>query len=167
VVLCDVMLTGRDDGFRLLAAHHAEARFVMYSAFDFPAHHVRAIDEGAAGYVSKMADADEIARAIRRVAAGGVAFGPEVLASARQAPRPPTPRERQVLELLVDGASNDEMARGLGIRVKTIEGTIRRLFDRYSVENRTQLARYALRQGWLTSGPTENARDSDGVGSPV
>jgi DNA-binding NarL/FixJ family response regulator len=150
VVLCDVMLGGRDQGFALLEEHAARTRFVMYSAYDFPAHHVRAVAGGAYGYVSKVAPAEEIVAAIRHAAAGERAFAPHVLRSARGAAPRPTARELQLLELLADGATNDELARRLAISSKTVEGTIRRLFDRYGVDNRTQLARLAMRQGWLT-----------------
>ena len=151
LVLCDVMLGGRDVGFDLLARHGARARFVMYTAFDYPAHHARALKGGAAGYLSKLADTETIAKALRHVAAGGQWFPRGVLDSARRAPKPPTDREHQLLVLLAEGEPNEGMARIMGLRVKTIEGMIRRLFDRYGVDNRTQLARFAMRQGWLTS----------------
>jgi DNA-binding NarL/FixJ family response regulator len=150
VVLCDVMLGGRDGGFDLLDRHGAATRFLMYTAFDYPAHHARALRGGAAGYLPKTVDAEAIVKALRHVAAGGTYFPPSVIDSARRAPRPPTEREHQLLVLLAEGAQNDAMARELGLRVKTIEGMIRRLFDRYGVDNRTQLARFATRQGWLT-----------------
>ncbi|MEI7743905.1 MAG: response regulator transcription factor [Chloroflexota bacterium] len=151
LVLCDVMLGGRDAGFDLLDRHGDRSRFVMYTAFDYPAHHARALKGGAAGYLSKLADGESIVRALRHVAAGGQWFPRSVLDSARRAPRPPTDREHQLLVLLAEGEPNEGMARIMGLRVKTIEGMIRRLFDRYGVDNRTQLARFAMRQGWLTS----------------
>ena len=153
VVLCDVMLGGRDRGFELLERHFAEARFLMFSAYEFPAHHRRAVEEGAAGFVSKLASADEILHAIRQVHAGGSMFSVEVLRSARRAPRNPSDRELELLRLLAEGASNEAIGARLRIRPKTVEGMLRRLFDRYVVENRTQLARFAMRQGWLTADP--------------
>lgn len=158
VVLCDVMLDGRDDGFELLRRHHAAARFVMFSGFDYPAHHVRAVTDGAAGYLPKLSDTETVVQTLLQVADGGRAFSREVLRSARMAPKPPTGREQQLLGLLADGASNETLATALGVRVKTIEGMIRRLFDRYGVENRTQLARFAMRQGWLASERAAPAR---------
>ena len=161
VVLCDIMLGGRDAGFDLLDRHGPQARFLLYTAYDFPAHHARAMSGGAAGLLSKTADAGTIAQALRHVADGGTWFPAKVVDSARQAPRPPTGREHQLLVLLAEGASNEVMARQLGLRVKTVEGMIRRLFDRYGVDNRTQLARFAMRQGWLTGiGIRDDARPS-------
>jgi DNA-binding NarL/FixJ family response regulator len=150
VVLCDVMLSDRDGGFELLRERGKTARFLMYSAYDFPAHHSRAIAAGASGFISKTADPEEVISAIRRVAAGGTWFPPTVVASARAARRAPTKRERQLIGLLADGASNNEIATSMSIGVKTVEGMLRRMFDRYAVENRTQLARLSRQEGWLT-----------------
>jgi DNA-binding NarL/FixJ family response regulator len=166
-VLCDVMLGGRDGGFDLLQRFGSRARFLLYTAYDYPAHHVRALRGGAAGFLPKTADADVIATALREVAAGRTWFPPSVVDSARRAPRPPTRREYQLLVLLAEGAQNDAMAQELGVRVKTIEGMIRRLFDRYGVDNRTQLARFAMRQGWLTSAVADVGQSDPVAGDPT
>lgn len=153
LVLCDVMLGGRDAGFDLLARLKDVSRFLMLSAYDYPAHHARAIAAGAGGYLSKMVDGAGLLAAVQSVAAGRTGFDASVLESARRAPRVPTPREREMLRELAGGATNDEIAVALRISVKTVEGMIRRLFERYSVTNRTELARLANAQGWLTSEP--------------
>jgi two-component system NarL family response regulator len=151
VVLCDVMLHGRDAGFDLLAKADGRTRFLMFTGYDYPAFRVRAIKGGAAGYLTKLTDAKTIAATIRRIHAGSRGFSPDVLRTLTQAVPPPTRREMQLLEQLGEGATNDEIAAALGIRSKTVEGMLRRLFDRYAVDNRTQLVRYAARQGWLES----------------
>lgn len=153
VVLCDVMLGGHDAGFELLASLKGVSRFLMLSAYDYPAHHSRAIAAGAAGYLSKMIDAEGLVAAVEAVAAGRTGFDPSVVESAKHAPRQPTPREREMLRELARGATNDEIAGALRISVKTVEGMIRRLFERYGVTNRMELARLANAQGWLTSDP--------------
>jgi DNA-binding NarL/FixJ family response regulator len=151
VVLCDVMIDNRSGGLDMLKERSSEARFLMYSAYDFPAHYKRAVDAGAAGFISKTADPDELIGAIRKVAAGGTWFSPGVLTRARGARRVPTRRELQLLRLLADGESNTNIGRDMAIGVKTVEGMLRRLFDRYGVENRTQLAGLAREEGWLTA----------------
>jgi DNA-binding NarL/FixJ family response regulator len=151
VVLCDIMLDGTDAGFDLLERLRGETRFVMLSAYDYPAHHARAIEAGACGYLSKMTDATQLAATIHAVGAGRTVFGRGVVESAAKAPRRPTPREHEMLTLLSIGRTNDEIAAALGIATKTVEGMLRRLFDRYDVVNRTQLLHLANRQGWLTS----------------
>jgi DNA-binding NarL/FixJ family response regulator len=87
--------------------------------------------------------------AIRRAAAGGMAFGI----------RPPgnsptfTARELDVIRLVVEGSSNDEIAARLGITAKTVESHLRRLFERLGTLSRTELATRALREGWLEVPP--------------
>ena len=151
VVLCDVMLEGRDDGFELLRRFGGRSRFVILTAYDYQSHHAMAVARGAAGYLSKLSNAETIVRTIRRVAAGEVAIPATVMESARRAPVAPTTRERELLTMLTAGASNDEIAIEMRIKVKTVEGMLRRLYDRYGTANRTQLARFAMRQGWLTN----------------
>jgi DNA-binding NarL/FixJ family response regulator len=123
----------------------------MLTAYDYQAHHAAAVAGHAAGYLSTLSDAATLVRTIRRVAAGEAAIPAPVLESARRAPAAPTPRERQLLTMLTAGASNDDIAYALGIKVKTVEGMLRRLFDRYGTANRTQLVRFSMRQGWLTN----------------
>jgi two-component system NarL family response regulator len=149
IVLCDVRLTEAGDGFDLVRGHPGAPQFIMLSAHSYPSYHVRAIELGAKGYLSKMATADQILDAIRRVAAGGTAFPPAARRAASAALRAPTPRELEILTLIVEGVSNTEIADRLSLRVKTVESQLRRLFDRYDVTSRTALARLAVRQGWV------------------
>jgi DNA-binding NarL/FixJ family response regulator len=108
-----------------------------------------AVENGAAGYVHKDESLDAVVAGIRSVAAGRTAFSQQVLALVRRGPRSPTARERQVLTLLVNGSGNKEIAAALGIESRTVETHLRRLFDRYGIANRVELAVLALREGWV------------------
>jgi DNA-binding CsgD family transcriptional regulator len=57
------------------------------------------------------------------------------------------------VRLVVDGDSNDEIAGALGIGPKTVETHLRRLFERFGLASRTELATRALREGWLDVPP--------------
>ena len=151
VVLCDIMLDGVDTGLDLLERHCETAPFVIISGYTFQAHHARAVRAGARAFLSKTCEPDDMIRAIRSAAAGRSEISIEVLQSAKTAPKRPSRREQQLLELVIEGAANDVIAERLALQVKTVEGMLHRLFDRYAMENRTQLARLAMRQGWLTS----------------
>ena len=151
VVLCDVVLEGERAGLRLLTdlAGRPGPAFIMFSAYGYPDYYVTALEHGAAGYLLKMATIGEVMDAVRTVASGGRAFPSDVLRGARSARRRPTPRQREIIALVADGKTNEEIADALSIRVKTVEGQLRRAFDRYDVANRTELARVAEHEGWV------------------
>jgi DNA-binding NarL/FixJ family response regulator len=89
--------------------------------------------------------------AVQRAAAGGLAFG--VRPGARGAIARFSRRELDVVRLVVDGRSNDEIGARLGIGAKTVESHLRRLFERLDIASRTELATRALREGWLDVPP--------------
>jgi DNA-binding NarL/FixJ family response regulator len=109
-----------------------------------------ALAAGARGYVLKGASGDQIAAALRTVAAGGAVFGAGIAArllAATPASNPgtaPAPhddltaRERQVLNLLADGASNRHIARSLGISLKTVQNHVSHILDKLQAADRTQ-----------------------------
>jgi DNA-binding NarL/FixJ family response regulator len=152
VVVSDVQLAGEAEGLRLLEATGGPDRpaILLLSSFDQPPLIRTAFDRGAAGYLIKTSEVGEILDAVRTVAAGGTAFSAAMLRAIRSAPRRPSDREIEVLTLLCGGASNDEIGVRLGVTEKTVESHLRRLFDRYGVLSRTELAVLALREGWVT-----------------
>jgi DNA-binding NarL/FixJ family response regulator len=112
-----------------------------------------ALAAGARGYVLKGASADEITAALRTVAAGGAVFGagvatrllahtPGRLSGPASPSRPDdlTTREREVLDLLAEGASNQQIARSLGISLKTVQNHVSRILDKLQAADRTQAA---------------------------
>jgi DNA-binding NarL/FixJ family response regulator len=111
-----------------------------------------AFERGAAGFLHKTAGVDEIVAAIRLVADGGTAFSSTSLDAARYAPRPPSDREIAVLRELHRGLTSEEIGGRLGISPRTVESHLRRLFDRYGVVSRTELAVLALNEGWVDAG---------------
>lgn len=151
VVLCDIWIDGAAAGLDVLRARadRGGARFVILSAFDQPSFLRAAIDAGAVGYLSKAADVGQIIEAVVAAANGETRFDEALVRTARDAPRPPSQREVEAIRLIADGASNDEVATALGISVKTVESHLRRLFARYGLMSRTELAMLAVRQGWL------------------
>ena len=150
VVVSDVQLAGEAEGLRLLDAIGAEGPSVLFlSSFDQPPLVRTAFDRGAAGYLLKTSELPDILDAIRTVAGGGTAFSAAMLRTIRNAPRRPSDREVEVLTLVCAGATNDEIGGRLGVSDKTVESHLRRLFDRYGVLSRTELAVLALREGWV------------------
>jgi DNA-binding NarL/FixJ family response regulator len=155
VVLCDVWLGGEPAGLDLLRRITAGRgpRVLMLSGFEQASFLRAAFEGGAAGYLSKSSDLDDIVEAVTAIASGGTRFPDVTLRALRDAPRRPSEREVQALRLLARGSTNDEIAWGLGISIKTVESHLRRLFGRYGVLSRTELALLAVREGWVSGDP--------------
>ena len=150
VVVSDVQLAGEAEGLRLLdSTTPGGPAVLLLSSFDQPPLIRTAFERGAAGYLLKTSEVAEVLDAIRSVAGGGTAFSASQLRTVRNAPRRPSDREIEVLTLVCGGASNDEIGARLGVTEKTVESHLRRLFDRYAVLSRTELAVLALREGWV------------------
>lgn len=154
VVLCDVQLESGTDGFRVLdAARAAGARAIVLTAFDRSSLMRAAFEHGALGFLDKATEVADVIAAVRRVAGGGTAFSAAGLSAARTAPRMPSEREAAVLAGIGAGQSSDEIGARLGISGRTVESHLRRLFDRYGVVSRAELAVLAVREGWIDSAP--------------
>jgi DNA-binding NarL/FixJ family response regulator len=154
VALCDIQLRAGTDGLQVVdAAVTAGCRVIVLTSFDRSTLMRAAFERGAAGFLDKGADVAAILAAVRTVAAGGTAFSAATLDAARFAPRTPSGREIQVLTELRDGATSDEIGARLQISARTVESHLRRLFDRYGVVSRTELAVLAVREGWIDAGP--------------
>ncbi|MEM7338292.1 MAG: response regulator transcription factor [Actinomycetota bacterium] len=110
----------------------------------------QALDAGAASYLLKNVDADELAEAIRMTARGGSAFAREAtrVLSARREIRPLddlTEREREVASLLADGRSNADIARELSLSIFTVKNHVSQILTKLQVKSRTQAAAVILR----------------------
>ena len=154
VAVCDVMLgehpAGLELPLRLEAGPAALTPVLFLSSFALPWFYSTALANGGVGYLLKSAPQDEVVSAIRWVAAGGLAFPADVLRRVRRMPRAPSPREREIIGRIATGAANAEAAAALGIAEKTVEGHLARMYARYSVATRTELAMLALREGWIS-----------------
>ena len=151
IVLCDIALEGEENGFALVEQYtdRERPRFLCFSSFDYPAYYAQALSAGAAGYLLKNVSERELITALRTVASGGTVFSASALRAARSHPVRPSDREIDVVVLVADGFSNDEIGTRLTISPKTVESHLRRLFSRYDLANRTELATLAYREGWI------------------
>jgi two-component system response regulator NreC len=160
VIVLDVMLPD-GNGIEAIEKLHAEApqaKVLILSMEDSP-HHVRhAFGTGANGYVLKDAAEDELVSAIREVAAGGRYLHPALGAKMvqadidereRAAADPLSDREREVLRLLAEGHTNQEIAAQLYISVRTAETHRAHIMQKLGFTTRSELVRYALDQGML------------------
>lgn len=143
VLILDVRL-GEDNGLNLLG-HTSRTAVIVFSAFDYPQYHHVALRSGAAGFVAKSVETRELIEAVRAAAAGKLVFG-------RRLDQPPpalTPRETDVVRLVADGLTNDEVGEALGVTSRTVEAHLGRIFERTGIQSRTELATRAIREAWL------------------
>lgn len=119
---------------------------------------VQAVQAGASGYLIKDTAGTELLAAVRALGAGQAYFGPgpsralaERYRHPERTPEDPygslTPREREVFHLVVEGRTTKEVARELGISVKTAENHRTRLMEKLGVHNAAELVLYAARKG--------------------
>lgn len=156
VVMMDLLLPGMDGitATGLIRERHPEIEVVALTSFVAHEQVHAALAAGASGYVLKDADADEVASAIRTAHRGEVHLTPAAareLAKVLQAPDRDaellTDRERQVLTLVAQGASNNQIAEALFISERTARTHVSNILMKIGVRSRTQAALWAIREG--------------------
>jgi DNA-binding NarL/FixJ family response regulator len=152
VILLDVRLPD-GNGLELLArtARTRRAAVIVLSSFEANQYVTAAVRFGAQGFMLKTAPIEQLLRAIRRVAAGKTAFTPDQLRSSGFVAL--TPRERELVRLIVAAKSNGEIAIAFQTQRKTVETQLSRLYERIGVTSRVELAIRAEREGWLEMTP--------------
>jgi DNA-binding NarL/FixJ family response regulator len=156
VVLLDVRLPD-GNGIELLARPGRPVRpaIIVLSSFRNRQYVAAAIRFGAQGFLLKSTPLPELVDAIRRVAAGGSIFTAEQLRDAQGGYVALTVRERQILRLMLQGISNDEIAVRLNVSRKTIEVHLSRLYSRFGAIGRVDLALRVDHEGWLEIEPNQ------------
>jgi len=157
VVLLDLSLPGMQglDVLRALREEETPANVLVLTVHDDEDLVLGAARLGARGYVLKHATRDELAGAIRRVAAGGHYFGEEVIGAllnveARQDdPAALTRRELDVLHLLTAGLANKEIGERLYLSADTVKTHLGNIYRKLGVESRAHAVAVALRRGLL------------------
>jgi DNA-binding NarL/FixJ family response regulator len=131
-----------------------ETAVVLYTAFGERALLTEALDAGARGFLLKEAPLGDLVRAVDTVADGGVYVDPVlagVFATASATDKLPalTQREREVLRLLADGLSNEEIGQRLFISAETVRTHVRKAMAKLDADTRTQAVAKALRQSLI------------------
>jgi DNA-binding NarL/FixJ family response regulator len=162
VVLMDLRMP-RVDGIeatRRLADARPAARVIALTTYADEPTVLSALRAGARGYLTKDAGADEISRAISAVARGEAALDRAVqhhvidaVAQAESTALPDglTPREAEVLVLIAEGLSNQEIAERLVVSPATVKSHVNRVFAKAGVRDRAQAVSYAYRSGLAPS----------------
>jgi DNA-binding NarL/FixJ family response regulator len=157
VVLLDVHLPdgGGEGVIAAVAPERPGVKFLALSVSDAAEDVIGVIRAGARGYVTKTISRDELADAIRRVAAGDAVFSPRLagfVLDAFRAGEPLggdteletlTPREREVLQLIARGYLYKEIAARLSLSVKTVEAHVSSVLRKLQLSTRHELTRWA------------------------
>ena len=155
VVLLDIAMPRRDglDVLKQLKDEFPKLPVLILSTYPDRQYAVRCLRLGAAGYLNKSADSEQIIAAIRKVAGGGLFITPaiaEQLAAALGGPGAQTPhealsrREYQVFGLLASGHSVGEIASQLSLSSNTVSTYRARILEKTGVRNDVELALYAV-----------------------
>jgi DNA-binding NarL/FixJ family response regulator len=153
IALVDVRMPGLSgiEIARRASRASPQTAVVLYTAYADSALLIDAIDAGARGFVLKEAPLIDLVRAVEMVARGGTYVDP-VLAGAFARSEGTTrvatltQRERDVLRLLADGMSNEEIGKQLFISPETVRTHVRKAMDKLDADTRTQAVAKALRQ---------------------
>jgi DNA-binding NarL/FixJ family response regulator len=162
LVLMDIMMPELNglDATAAIVAKFPKVRVVMLSMTANEEHVLRALRSGASGYLLKNIGPDELEGAIRAVAKGEkhitAAVAKHVVAGLvdrgeESSLERLTPRQRQVLQHVAEGKTSKQIAKQLGISVKTAEAHRSTLMNALDIHEVAGLVRYAIRVGLISS----------------
>lgn len=153
VALVDVRMPrlGGIELTRRAARSAPDTAILLYTGYGDRALLTEALDAGVRGFVLKEAPMEDLLRAVQSVAAGGTYVDPVLagtLAASSVGSKLPqlTQRERDVLRLLADGLSNEEIGKRLFISAETVRTHVRKAMDKLDADTRTQAVARALRE---------------------
>ena len=152
VIIMDLLMPNVDgiEATREIKTQMPDARILILTSFEEQEQAKDVMAAGASGYILKDSGADELIQAIRTVYSGKVILTPQMMQTLTNPARDPqaaapaakdlTARELQVLEGIVEGLTNRQIALRLGIRPTTVRSHVSAILAKLDVENRTQAA---------------------------
>ena len=152
VVLMDLIMPEMDGVAAIRAINAAPPRPAIIALSSFGEEQLvrAALEAGARSYLLKNVSAESLAEAIRLARAGISSLSPEASGALAGRPEPApelTPREREILRLLIDGDTNAEIAARLGLSLYTVKNHVRNLLGKLGVSSRTEAVSLALQRG--------------------
>lgn len=168
VMLMDLRMPHVDgiEAIRQIRARHPAIEIVILTTYDDDAHILEGLGAGARGYLLKDAGRTAIFEAVRAAARGESLLPPEVLAALlahmethrRAEGEGLSQREQEVLNLMVTGAANKEIARQLSITERTVKAHVTSILNKLGVNSRTEAVAVAIRAG-LVQKNSQQARE--------
>ncbi|KQT15807.1 MAG: response regulator [Bradyrhizobium sp.] len=162
IAIVDISLPGISglEVARTVATQLPQVRLLALTVHEDHAYVQPMLQAGARGYLLKRSAADELERAVRAIASGGLYLDPAIAEkalpssagahpSAETTGSELTPRESEVLRFIAQGFSNKEIAGQLNISIKTVETYKARALEKLGLFTRADIVRYGVAVGWL------------------
>lgn len=154
LALVDLSMPGSWQGeLPKLCQQYPRVKFCVLSATTIPEVIQAAFQLGIKGYITKLADMDEMEVALRKIMAGGIYFPQELWARqsapSADSPSPLTRRQQDIVSLVAQGKSNKQIGSTLGISESTVKRHVFNLFQVLNVSNRIQAVTIAKQIGVL------------------
>ena len=158
----DVAMPDMDgiEATRRIIKENPKAKILILSQYNDPEYILSAIKAGSVGYVPKRALGSELVTAIRAVNHGESFLHPSAASAVIKDYREKaqdgdafdqlTPREREILKLIAEGLTSQEIGKKLFISLKTVTGHRNKLMGKLGLHNRAELVKYAVRKGLVT-----------------
>ena len=172
VILMDLLMPNMDgiEATRQILGQQPHMRVLVMTSFVHDEKIIPAIKAGASGYVLKESEPEELIRSIYKAHRGECVWDPGVaqklrnesseIAAVKPIPDPLTTRESDVLQLMVTGLTNDEIAARLVVSNSTVRSHISGLNAKLRINSRVQATLYALRKGLCSLQEVENTRNA-------
>ena len=133
-----------------IRAAHPQTRVLILTTFGRPGYLRRALEAGASGFMVKDTPSQELARAVREIAAGGRVVDPKLAAeSLFEGENPLTPREQEVLREVEAGHHTATIAKTIYLSPGTVRNYLSSAISKTPADTSAGAARYARDQGWL------------------
>ncbi|MBV8079274.1 MAG: response regulator transcription factor [Actinobacteria bacterium] len=150
VVVMDVRMPEMDglEATRSLTDQAPDMKVLIFTAYSERSLLSRAFDSGATGYILKEAPHETLVKAIEKVASGEAYVDPALMPAflaGKDQTEMLTAREREILQLLADGMSNNDVAEKLFISQETVKSHVRHILTKLEADTRTHAVAIALR----------------------
>lgn len=161
LILMDIHMPGKDglEMTREIKLKYPYVKIVLITVSDDAAHLFEALKQGAQGYLLKNLEPGTWLQYLRSVASDEAPLSSELAYRILQefplskknnsGDHPLTSREREILDWVAKGMTNREIAKELQISDQTVKNHLKNILQKLHLENRVQLTRYAMEQGWI------------------